>query len=396
MKPPAVTFFSSQTMRTCFFTIMVVTILLPSSGMSAMADSCFACHPKSKFTGATVHRPVAEKKCAACHNPHASRHEGLLPQSADRLCRDCHKGLDRSDASPIVHDPVNRGECLACHEPHASDQKSLLTGRINALCRKCHAVGVERPASSHLDKIACTSCHESHRGKQRALLKSAPVTLCLTCHNNTGSHQNFPQKPQQCMSCHTPHESPRPHLVKAFLHAPYKEGCSSCHPINGSQGASLCLGCHAEVQQAAGLRYTHLTGMGSSNVCIVCHSPHAADSTTMLNAAESSLCLGCHRDTDLRYANRSHRHPRIATCTTCHTIHGSNRIAMLKQDGNAVCEQCHETQGKFTHPVGEGVLDPRNGATITCATCHLSKGTDYPYHLRLPGDKELCVQCHPY
>lgn len=376
--------------------LLALASLLPTDGLTAMSDYCFQCHSPSKFTGATVHRPVAEKKCAACHNPHAARHEGLLPVTADRLCRECHRNIGGGPGGSVSHDPVNRGECLACHAPHASSQKRLLTDRVNTLCQKCHSVSVERPASSHLTRIACTSCHDSHGGSQRYLLKSAPATLCLSCHKNGGEHRNFPEQPQQCMSCHTPHESPRRHLVKAVLHAPYQEGCATCHSAGGTGGSSLCLGCHDEVGKAAGMRYSHLSGMGAANVCIGCHSPHAGDGRAMLKGAEPGLCLGCHRDTEKRFASRSHRHPRIATCTTCHTIHGSNRVAMLKMDGNAVCEQCHETQGKFTHPVGEAIRDPRNGTLVTCVTCHLTKGTDQPYHLRLNGEKELCVQCHPY
>jgi predicted CXXCH cytochrome family protein len=69
---------------------------------------------------------------------------------------------------------------------------------------------------------------------------------------------------------------------------------------------------------------------------------------------------------------------------------------MLKGDGNTSCTSCHESQGTFTHPVGEGILDHRNRQIITCLTCHDPKGTDYENNLRLDQNKELCVQCHRY
>jgi predicted CXXCH cytochrome family protein len=75
-------------------------------------------------------------------------------------------------------------------------------------------------------------------------------------------------------------------------------------------------------------------------------------------------------------------------------VHGSNRRAMLKLDGNAICSQCHETQGKFSHPVGEKIRDPRTGQMMTCVSCHNPHGTSFRHQLIMSGQKDLCTQCH--
>jgi predicted CXXCH cytochrome family protein len=67
---------------------------------------------------------------------------------------------------------------------------------------------------------------------------------------------------------------------------------------------------------------------------------------------------------------------------------------MLKDGGNKTCSRCHETQGKFTHPIGEKVLDPRSGQMVACVSCHNPMGTDFRYNLKLSGTKDLCIQCH--
>jgi predicted CXXCH cytochrome family protein len=52
------------------------------------------------------------------------------------------------------------------------------------------------------------------------------------------------------------------------------------------------------------------------------------------------------------------------------------------------------TQGKFSHPVGDKVIDQRTGQMMTCVTCHDPMGSEHRYHLVMSAKKELCVQCH--
>ena len=114
----------------------------------------------------------------------------------------------------------------------------------------------------------------------------------------------------------------------------------------------------------------------------------------LLSDAPERLCLKCHFETYKQRQNSLYIHPQWKKCTNCHDVHGENNVAMLKGGGNNTCIQCHKTQGKFTHPVGDKVKDPRNGQSITCITCHDTMGTNFKYNLRLSGEGELCLECH--
>jgi predicted CXXCH cytochrome family protein len=57
-------------------------------------------------------------------------------------------------------------------------------------------------------------------------------------------------------------------------------------------------------------------------------------------------------------------------------------------------ERCHPTQGRFTHPVGKDIIDPRSGSSLDCSTCHNPMGSPEEYILRDGKDRDLCIKCH--
>jgi predicted CXXCH cytochrome family protein len=126
-----------------------------------------------------------------------------------------------------------------------------------------------------------------------------------------------------------------------------------------------------------------------------CHSPHAGDTELLLKGRQIVMCRHCHEDTFRRHENSKYVHTdTVKDCNTCHVVHGTNEMAMLKGDGNEVCLGCHESQGQFSHPVGKGVIDPRNSQLTTCVSCHTPHGSNYKGELKLSGEEALCVQCH--
>ena len=126
-----------------------------------------------------------------------------------------------------------------------------------------------------------------------------------------------------------------------------------------------------------------------------CHSPHAGDTKTLLKQKQTTVCRECHDDTFKRHEDTLYEHKATAKrCNVCHAVHGNDQVALLKGDGNKVCLPCHPTQGQFSHPVGEDVVDPRNNQMTTCVSCHNPHGTNYKGELKLSGQQELCVQCH--
>jgi len=384
-------------MRRLRLILFFVCLVSAGSVSLAAASVCFQCHPENKFQGASVHKPVRQGECGKCHNPHVARYEGLLQAKGADLCYGCHQQKRSEYARGVVHQPIKAGECGSCHAAHAADNASLLRKSVASLCFSCHKEAEQQYRVSHkpFAQGRCTACHQPHQSTHDQLLKSGVEQLCLPCHRDPGSlagHKDFPGKPESCLSCHNPHGSNRKGMLREYIHPPFEKGCATCHSKN-VQDSGLCLSCHAAAREQMLTPHNHLLSMGG-NTCILCHSPHAGDNKKLLKRKESRLCLSCHGDTASRMRESLHRHPKTEQCGDCHEAHGSNRFAMLKADGNAVCSRCHETQGAFSHPVGEKIIDHRTGQAMDCLTCHDPMGTDFRYHLKQSATKDLCVQCH--
>ncbi|MBI5557130.1 MAG: hypothetical protein HY885_05785 [Deltaproteobacteria bacterium] len=380
--------------------IFWLAVVLP--GAAAAAENiCFDCHDKGSFSGNIVHQPLADGQCKACHNPHVAHFKGLLEKEGADLCYACHGKEKEKFKEGLVHQPVRGGKCLACHEPHASANSGLLKSNLDKICFSCHDKLPQKYGHTHspFAKGQCFACHRPHQAAYGQLLKDEPDKICQSCHKPQDlqqGHADYPGQLRNCLSCHNPHGSERKGIVRNVLHAPYAKGCKDCHDQKGTQGnTQSCLRCHEKVATEMHARHSHLTGKGG-NKCVDCHSPHAADEKNLLKGSQVEVCRACHRDTMARYADKLYKHPeaKAGTCTSCHEVHGSNRVAMLRGDGNAICTQCHETQGKFTHPVGEKILDARTGQMVTCISCHLPMGSDFKNELIYSGSKDLCVQCH--
>ncbi len=387
-------------MRRLFITLGIVSLL---SGLAASVvlagDVCYTCHDRKNFTGKSIHPPVAQGKCGECHNPHVAKYPGLLQAEGAALCYTCHQRAKLEFAKGVVHQPVRDGKCLGCHAPHASAHDGLLRKSLAETCFGCHQELAKPQAVTHKPFASgqCNVCHQPHQAKYGQLLKMEAGALCLSCHpqaQNSAGHRGFPGKISGCLTCHNPHGSSRKGLIRQYLHAPFAEKkCDSCHGHQQSPGSEACLRCHAGVKTSMMAPHNHMLA-GAENGCILCHSPHAADDKKMLRTSGNKVCQPCHEDTFARYAQSKYRHPSVNSCSDCHEVHGSDRLAMLRDDGNQVCSRCHLTQGKFSHPVGEKVIDQRTGQMMTCVTCHDPMGSANRFHLVLNGNKDLCTQCH--
>lgn len=385
---------------THFFIILLMMLGTATTVIGSQEKLCFSCHDRKNFAKTVVHLPVAKGECESCHNPHVAKYKGLLRKETDRLCGGCHENVGKmTKRTTQVHKPVLDGQCLACHDPHSSAVKGLLKEKNQKeSCLKCHENLAKGSAYTHqpFAKGECSACHQPHQSERLYLLVAEPDDLCRSCHKGTLAefHKNFPAKPAACLTCHNPHGSSRKGLIKDFLHEPFKSGCTDCHEASGVKvSTEKCLECHAEVREKAMSVHNHMNS-NTGNSCINCHSPHASDGEKLFKTRLEQICRTCHSDTFQNYFGKLHSHPNVGACADCHEVHGSNNMAMLKGDGNKVCNGCHKSQGQFTHPVGEGVFDPRTGVVMTCVSCHYPHGTDYPFNLKLEGSKDLCIQCH--
>jgi predicted CXXCH cytochrome family protein len=109
---------------------------------------CAACHEPYPLRG-SVHRPVRDGRCADCHDPHAGPAPKQLVRAGNGLCLGCHRdshphhrGIAEAGPMTVLSADVPRDgrslSCLACHLPHQSEQERLLPILRDDLCRRCH------------------------------------------------------------------------------------------------------------------------------------------------------------------------------------------------------------------------------------------------------------------
>ena len=189
-------------------------------------------------------------------------------------------------------------------------------------------------------------------------------------------------------------------LSLPYVHAPFVQGtCDRCHVSSDAPGlkaaqVELCYRCHSALKRnVTGRPYAH--GPVKDGHCASCHAPHASKNKHLLKATGKKLCAGCHPDAMKKLsATYAHSPSAQGQCVTCHDAHSSEEKSLLVSGSIAVCESCHETQGKFTHPVGEDATDPRTQQAMTCVSCHEAHGSEYEFVLLKDRQRDLCTDCH--
>ena len=119
----------------------------------------------------SVHQPVDDGDCLACHNPHATNTKGLVKKTAPTLCWDCHDNF--LEKAKFKHDVVE--DCTSCHNPHQAKEASLLLKNVAKLCGDCHDDKDLQAVKGHAGAAgkSCTVCHDPHVGTDKNLLKPA-------------------------------------------------------------------------------------------------------------------------------------------------------------------------------------------------------------------------------
>lgn len=402
---------------------LLALLLLPASlalGAAKMklravgAELCYQCHPdlKQKFTAQPhIHTPVKEGKCAGCHNPHTAMYKHLLTRVGAELCFLCHKDKKREFNQSNKHTPVAKGQCISCHDPHASSNKSQLVRTGSELCLGCHE-GMKDYLKKDVVHVPfkegmCDSCHDPHASSQRAQLVAAEKDLCKGCHDTASAEFKGIHGQSAvggCYFCHNPHGSDQKGMFPKFVHAPFAGGgCAGCHKSIAENpkelvkaGSELCFSCHAD--QKAKFQKSQTHAPVKEGECTSCHAPHGSEEKFFLVAKENALCLKCHIEVEEDAKEKKYRHPLDESpdfrCAMCHSPHASDEGKLFVLSSIKLCEKCHPTQGTFTHPVGEGITDPRDKSTVTCVTCHDTHGTANSELLRYDKNRELCIQCH--
>ncbi|MBI2216921.1 MAG: cytochrome c3 family protein [Candidatus Rokubacteria bacterium] len=348
---------------------------------------CLTCHEDVLPEKArSAHRPVIEGRCGTCHDPHASSYKGNLSKNGNELCVGCHTTVvDTAAKAKFPHLPVSDG-CLDCHNPHASTAATrLLRSPLPALCIECHqpdAGFTKQHGGYPVGTANCVSCHAAHGSNTRGILFDtvhAPVAgkACTQCHNPPTAAQPFATTRtgfELCRGCHgkTMNET----FGKTRVHWPLldKTGCLNCHEAHASRKPKLL-----NVDEAA--------------LCGRCHGETTAFQRRLTEKAKQEKPRSKSR---VEIGSLTHDPVQRGTCSACHSPHASNSTRLLNQESTVeLCGGCHDWLKHESHPMGERYRDKRSkNLSVDCLSCHRSHGTGYRYLIAFPTPTELCVQCH--
>ncbi len=266
------------------------------------------------------------------------------------ICQACHKKefnqLSKTAMGVVfLKHPRNAKEqlgCETCHGPsaeHVSTKGKSFVGMTlftkaaptpvserNAVCLGCHQKRERLFWSGGVHEnngLACTSCHTVHGPGAAVPNQLARLTVedtCAPCHKVQAraelrfSHHPLREGKMNCASCHNPHGTVSPHLVR------------------GLSNRELCLKCHA--QYRGPFIFQHPPVMED---CFNCHQPHGSPYLDLLKTPPIRLCRECHTAFHNLPFQSTGGAPGIGpvrptmigggACLNCHKmIHGSNNM----------------------------------------------------------------------
>lgn len=242
-----------------------------------------------------THQPYKDRLCAECH----SGQRGYQVAVPKDVCQKCHSSYFKLQPGDWIHGPVLVGGCGMCHAPHTANYDGLLTKSQSQLCFWCHSASRVLSAPYHVEaeKRRCSDCHDPHSAGNRLLLadsttyrrrRSKMKTLpsahskwgretCATCHLVKQSYRLMENADRRCLSCH---EKVIQSAPGRLLHKPVREGkCPTCHTPHNSvrphlikAGAEkLCMPCHKEED----LRKLPRHPIKRRADCLLCHKGHS-------------------------------------------------------------------------------------------------------------------------
>jgi predicted CXXCH cytochrome family protein len=380
--------------------------------------------------------------------------------------------------------------CLSCHKMHNGHSgKAMLADTLidSALCIRCHEERKPMLGTAHdLRKTApnelnirgetpgqtglCGACHTFHTYMRKATPTPAdPQGLCVTCHsegqvaakhsstlfhpvdlgpdrvpkNNTllltPSTKDPNRKALTCMSCHDPHDSKHPNLLRL----PSEQTCANCHSdLSTSLAKPHDFTGQKEIKNALGHTADDV------GRCAFCHSVHEAKGQMMLAATKDPIktmddgCIQCHKPDAMarKHPVAKFNHPSgpmvkskapladlklgvslfdadfhtsatgSVSCSSCHNVHVGEKQskALLRTSTTTeLCIQCHSSEAKMAgsqHDVKVCKKPfPAEAAKSNdlCLSCHRSHGNDLDRRLWTitptkgqNADDGACLVCH--
>lgn len=266
------------------------------SGQYVGSSTCQGCHDEIyKGFEASAHFATTKPSkmapgghgCESCHGPGAAHVEGggdktkifrfttASPDVINERCLTCHQqNQERGNWSRSPH-ATNAVTCIGCHSPHhARESNALLIAATPALCYRCHTeqkADFAKPFRHRVNEglIQCQDCHNPHGGYiVRRALRTTPSQeeVCYKCHRDKQGpflYEHLPVKTEGCVSCHTPHGSVNPRLLRV---QPVNVLCMQCHSPAPNSATPAIPSFHNQTQKYQACTMCHPMIHGSNAV----------------------------------------------------------------------------------------------------------------------------------
>ena len=261
---------------------------LADEALPRTTETCVDCHDNMVSTLAgTPHQVMAEDSddalvtCTDCHigdsrhwedDPdeyHMVKMTATAARVEIQVCTTCHMNSHQQNMLEKNVHFTNDVNCSACHQVHGNTRHALLKTEEPDLCLGCHtsvagqfAQPYRHPVNDGI--IKCTECHMSLDQTRRELTFNG-TNVCMSCHPEFDGpfpyeHQatvDYSTEEGGCLSCHSPHGSSHPRMLKQPYDPPHFQLCTQCHtipaghnqnPMHGTMWAGVpCNDCHTDI-----------------------------------------------------------------------------------------------------------------------------------------------------
>ncbi len=284
------------------------------------SETCMACHEDQfKAFSGTKHAKLKDvdswkgkvEGCESCHGAGAKHVEDptvpgsiiafnkMDSKAVSESCMMCHNGKES-------HNNFRQGEhwrndvgCADCHSAHGTPPNVGKPGSITLVSEPSHKKATFATAAmlKQSEPQLCISCHNETKAQFQKPFHHKVLEGTMTCSDCHNAHGGFEAKQTRlaigadasCIKCHTDKQGPF-----VFEHGPLKlEGCSTCHTPHGSANPKLlkrpqirqtCFECHTGISDelAPGVPSRHNQANMRETQCTVCHSQiHGSNSSRL-------------------------------------------------------------------------------------------------------------------